>query len=150
MIYLAKAGDFYKVGTSSNPAKRVAEIQTCCPLEVRLIGEWRGEYEEEAQIHAMIVDKRVRGEWYDLDAEDVAAIGRVLSRPDLRDPVPPEGVQLTVGCTFCGGLVRYHGDPEWLTCERCGHKRGTSGNHRSTQVKIDAVLGRYAPVRCWR
>lgn len=75
MIYLARCRDVYKIGyTASDPAKRIKSLQTGNPSRIELIGTVPGSYEEEDRLHVRFAAKRVSGEWFALDDEDVEYI----------------------------------------------------------------------------
>lgn len=63
-----------KVGISSNPRKRLSQIRTACPFHAELLhvepmlDRWHARYHEE-MFHGVYEEKRLNGEWFDLDAE---------------------------------------------------------------------------------
>lgn len=72
----AGADRFYKIGIAKHPIQRKAQHQTslpfalmiaCCYFTPNAVGE-------ERYLHAMFTEKRVRGEWFRLDAEDLDVI----------------------------------------------------------------------------
>lgn len=67
---LDERGGFYKIGYSKDPVYRESTLQAEQPLIV-LIEAWHGDIADEAYLHAQFASKRIRGEWFALDDEDV-------------------------------------------------------------------------------
>jgi hypothetical protein len=66
-VYVIGNGSYVKIGISANPAKRLSEMQTGSPMELRpfwLIGTADAS-RLEAALHARYAAHRTRGEWYD-------------------------------------------------------------------------------------
>lgn len=63
-----------KVGISSNPRKRLSQIKTACPFAAELLhvepmlDRNHARYHEE-MFHGVYAEKRLNGEWFDLDAD---------------------------------------------------------------------------------
>jgi hypothetical protein len=72
-VYVIKCASFYKIGFSKNPNNRRATIQTHCPLDVELIATFKTHkhIEVESQLHERFLNKRTRGEWFELTPEDL-------------------------------------------------------------------------------
>jgi hypothetical protein len=69
---------FYKIGQASNVDARLKSHQTSSPFEVRIalayfVDNMR---REESTLHAMFADKRIRGEWFQLEREDLELIAK--------------------------------------------------------------------------
>lgn len=63
-----------KIGKATDVAFRIAQIQPYCPVELKLIGvvnDWT-----ESEIHSLFSAKRLHGEWFRLDDELMAFIGK--------------------------------------------------------------------------
>lgn len=60
---------FGKVGFSTNPAKRVAELQTGNPRRLRLFAMRPGTLEDEAAVHQKHIDKNILQEWFRITPE---------------------------------------------------------------------------------
>ncbi len=73
-IYVMECAGFYKIGWSVNPRTRLMSIQVGSPLPVTLVGVIEGSVMNEAEWHEAFSDKRVRGEWFALTAEDVSRV----------------------------------------------------------------------------
>lgn len=67
MIYAVRSSSprFIKFGVSDNPAQRLMELQVGCPLELQIIALADWPNESERQIHAFLLETRVRGEWFE-------------------------------------------------------------------------------------
>lgn len=83
-VYLIREpGGLYKIGHSTNPKKRLSSLrgQTPYALQLELVHTIRcnNRYEAESQLHKRYADKRVRGEWFRLDPDDVQAIRKIKS-----------------------------------------------------------------------
>lgn len=63
-IYFAQAGEFVKIGTAKDVAKRIRELQTGCPFRVSLLQVIPGGAKTERLIHSRLSHLHVRGEWY--------------------------------------------------------------------------------------
>lgn len=62
-----------KVGISENVAGRLRNIQTACPLRHRLMEVWNfggriAAQQAEKYAHDFLMDRRLRGEWFDIEA----------------------------------------------------------------------------------
>lgn len=63
-----------KVGISSSPYGRTATLQTGCPFPIRLLHavkcqDRREALRHEQSFHEVCEDKRLLGEWFDMDAD---------------------------------------------------------------------------------
>jgi predicted GIY-YIG superfamily endonuclease len=72
-LYIFRAANgLYKIGKSKNPAQRLQAFKSG-PIEVTLI--WQQEFPDaasaERQAHHYFKKQRVRGEWFDLESEQV-------------------------------------------------------------------------------
>jgi Meiotically Up-regulated Gene 113 (MUG113) protein len=74
-VYLLRCGRLYKIGCSRTPDRRVPELQRGWPLTLKLMCmiETDDPFGLEAYWHRRFLEKRTRGEWFRLSAEDVAA-----------------------------------------------------------------------------
>lgn len=72
-VYLMKAGEFYKIGVSKTPKKRVTRMQTGCPRKIKIIYEFEVQdaYKMEFELHRLYQSKRTHGEWFiDIDEDE--------------------------------------------------------------------------------
>lgn len=67
-VYLIQCGNFFKVGISKQPKRRLKEIQTCNPLPCRIIGTKSVEdaVHLERFIHSELTECNSSGEWFEL------------------------------------------------------------------------------------
>jgi hypothetical protein len=77
-VYLLKHGQHYKIGRSNDTARRRREISLLLPEELEHVHVIETDDPEgiEAYWHRRLASKRVRGEWFALASEDVAAFKR--------------------------------------------------------------------------
>lgn len=77
-VYLMKSGKYYKIGKSVLAEKRAYEIQIQLPEELKLIHKIKTDDPSgiEAYWHRRFANKRMRGEWFNLARQDVAAFRR--------------------------------------------------------------------------
>lgn len=74
--YLAYDNNYYKIGKSKNPIKRIQKLKTANP-SIRLI--CYGEGDKEAFLHKRYDKNRVAREWFDLDEDQIKDIKEVLN-----------------------------------------------------------------------
>jgi len=76
-VYLISCKEgYFKIGRSANPEGRLIQFRTLPPFEFNLehIIPADDDREAERQLHSQFSEKRVRGEWFTLDEEDVEFI----------------------------------------------------------------------------
>jgi len=73
-VYILKAGKYYKIGRSKRPQKRYEDLATLPPWPTEMINTIKaGDMSQlESKLHKRFAEKRKRGEWFELDKEDVA------------------------------------------------------------------------------
>jgi len=70
---------YIKIGfTKDYPTYRESTLQSQEP-EVELINHWKGSMDDEQQLHSMFNEKRIRGEWFSLDPEDLSKVDEYFS-----------------------------------------------------------------------
>lgn len=76
-VYLLHSSiGYYKIGRSISPEVRVKAFSVEMPFEIKLecLVESKDMHELELYFHRHFKDKRVKGEWFQLDAQDVEYI----------------------------------------------------------------------------
>jgi hypothetical protein len=74
-VYVVQADTGHvKIGRSTMPEVRIASLRTCCPVEVRVVGVVRADYDMEPRLHRACAASRVRGEWFDPTREVASAL----------------------------------------------------------------------------
>jgi hypothetical protein len=80
-IYVARHEHGYiKIGKSDNPLSRIKKLQTGCPYEITLCttitveGDW---HVVEAALHDAYVDRRLRGEWFDIPDHEIRNLAEI-------------------------------------------------------------------------
>lgn len=77
-IYIIQLGDtdIYKIGFSKDPDKRIKQLQSKCPIPLKIIYTNFGhDYEfVEKYLHYQYREQRVKGEWFQLSTEDIVKI----------------------------------------------------------------------------
>ncbi len=78
VVYMVKAGRFYKVGRSNAVGRRQCELAIQLPEKATLIHSIATDDPPgiEGYWHRRFADRRRNGEWFELTAEDVAAFRR--------------------------------------------------------------------------
>ncbi len=76
LLYLLKADKYYKIGVTRNLVSRIKSIQTGCMFEVEVEETWLIDdpTKTERQLHKIFKNKRMTGEWFELNEEDVLFI----------------------------------------------------------------------------
>ena len=77
-VYLMKSGKFYKIGRSNSPGRRNYELDIKLPEQVSSVHTISTDDPVgiEAYWHKRFEQKRTRGEWFNLNSEDVKAFKR--------------------------------------------------------------------------
>jgi hypothetical protein len=77
-VYLVKSGKYYKIGCSNNVGRRSYELALQLPEPVTRVHEISTDdpYGIERYWHDRFADKRVNGEWFRLNSQDVKAFKR--------------------------------------------------------------------------
>jgi hypothetical protein len=62
-----------KIGKADDPRARLRGLQTGSPSRLDLVGTLPGDRSEEARLHRLFDARRVRGEWFDLNSDELAS-----------------------------------------------------------------------------
>lgn len=76
-VYLIRASNgVVKIGKTRNLAQRLKDLNTASPLDLELLGSvyYALGDQLELELHAQYADKRIKGEWFDLNEDDIEAI----------------------------------------------------------------------------
>lgn len=103
-----------KIGFSSNPQRRIAEIQTGCPFPVEILATEPGGSARESQLHRRFSHLHLNGEWFVLNDE----VSRYIAKGDrwrlhvnwlsLQHPVGRSIADiLMVATVFVCGVIAY-------------------------------------------
>lgn len=82
-VYLISNGRHTKIGVSVDPPTRLEMLQVGSSAGLTLLHSWPGSFDQEAELHRRYSDKRVRGEWYDLDPLEITAIQKLSALVSL-------------------------------------------------------------------
>lgn len=83
-VYLVKLDKHYKIGISISPESRLQEFTLLpYPLEDICIEKVKNYKQVEKELHKIYTKKRVRGEWFSLDENDIEFIKNYLSEKRL-------------------------------------------------------------------
>jgi len=72
-VMIDKNTGLYKIGRSTNPTRREKTLQSEKPT-IELLFHNSGFHFDETALHRKFADKRVRGEWFKLDADDLSEV----------------------------------------------------------------------------
>jgi hypothetical protein len=76
-VMLNKVTGKYKIGRSNNPEYREKTLQSQEP-DIELLFSCHESIVSEKKLHEIFNDKRVRGEWFDLDSDDILEIRKIM------------------------------------------------------------------------
>lgn len=90
-LMLNKRNRFVKVGVSNNPTFREQTLQSEEP-EIELIFKQETRAYVERFLHHVLKEKRVRGEWFELDQKDIESVPNHILAAEWLDPVNVEEI----------------------------------------------------------
>ena len=79
-VYVVKCAELYKIGATKNATQRIARFETAYPHDLRVVrvAQVPNMAHIEKTLHARFAEKRVKGEWFNLNSSDLRAIAGVL------------------------------------------------------------------------
>lgn len=89
-----KSKDVCKIGISTNPDKRLKQLQTGCPYKLSILAIVKGmDYESERNLHKRYSEYRINGEWFRIRGEIKKLIGdkkenKIKPSPKVKE-IPP-------------------------------------------------------------
>lgn len=118
-VYIAKCESFFKIGKSNNLKRREKGLQTGNPFDVSIIA-YVESYEAnslEKSIQNRYRDRKIKGEWFDLDQDDFLNIVNrfgftILNVPEI-PKVPIDLYEHGFGDPFC--KINTHRKPILMT-----------------------------------
>lgn len=75
-----ESSSIVKIGFTTDPVKRFRHIQTSCPHQLRAVVIRPGTKADERAIHDRFRDRRVYGEWFRFDEQEVIEIAQLRSQ----------------------------------------------------------------------
>jgi len=81
-IYFLSSAGYVKIGKTKDLDGRMANLETCTPLEVKLLHFIKSENidKDEMTFHRMFAIKRTKGEWFKLNENDIEKIRTIEER----------------------------------------------------------------------
>lgn len=77
-LYVLKYGNnnLFKFGVSSNPDRRIKDIDACSPVAIKELGRYffKNVYEIEEMIHDNLKEAKIRREWFKMEELSVLCI----------------------------------------------------------------------------
>lgn len=103
-VYVIECAGRYKIGYSTTPRKRLAKLRKASPVPMRMVHKLRTPIfrEIEQQLHARFYQKRLNGEWFCLDEDDLDYIrgldsigisAEIRARNDAMPKKTPEEIE---------------------------------------------------------
>lgn len=74
VVYFVRAGDFVKVGITTDLHRRLATLRTSNPHEVELLGVVLGGADRERHVHDALSSFHYRREWFRADPDLLTAV----------------------------------------------------------------------------
>ena len=80
-LYVAKMGEYYKIGISKNPTQRLKKFTQLPFMLKTILCECVPNYQEvEKELHEIFNQKRLQGEWFALEEKDIEFIKNYLNK----------------------------------------------------------------------
>ncbi len=120
IVYLIKSGELYKIGmTTGTIENRVKSLQTGSPHRLEIIHtiKTNDPHNLETYLHDLFKNKRVNGEWFNLDKRDIALIRGLDADTEYLGPSRPSTIVKTVGLPDNGHIE--NSIVMTITCPQC-------------------------------
>jgi hypothetical protein len=87
-VYFIKAGQKLKIGKAKDPELRMAELQTGCPFEMRLMGTLKCKsdmhsHTVEQRLHRLFRREHFRGEWFNYYGHLPYVLSKIIKSGDV-------------------------------------------------------------------
>lgn len=63
-LYIIKADNYFKIGVSNDPERRIKDIQSDCPIRIEVLYVGLNEGNEEEMWHTIFKHRKLHGEWF--------------------------------------------------------------------------------------
>lgn len=63
-LYVIRCGEYFKVGSSDNPERRIRDLESSCPYPITTEAIYLNRGHEEARWHELLRDQHHHGEWF--------------------------------------------------------------------------------------
>jgi len=70
-----------KIGYSGTPKQRLRDLTAYSPVELCILAQRRGTYQDERALHKRLAAHRAHGEWFRLEGEVLAVLEEMKRRP---------------------------------------------------------------------
>jgi hypothetical protein len=83
-LYLIKCNEFYKIGSTNNVSARVDQLQTGNPYPLIVDSYYKFDYADSVErcLHSKFKNKRVSGEWFNLENDDLQMLATICNLLD--------------------------------------------------------------------
>lgn len=86
-VYLIGSPDspVVKIGCSTDPKRRLRNLQSGSPAPLRLLATFEGGYVAEKELHRRFAGRRVHGEWFDLGPNPVETVSPFVKAAQVEE-----------------------------------------------------------------
>ena len=81
-----KCQEYYKIGITGNPRKRLVDLQIGNPFKISLVGSYglgNDVSSIETLLHGVVAKKRFSGEWFTLSVSEVELLDSLLREVEI-------------------------------------------------------------------
>lgn len=157
---IGPVGGPFKIGTSFDVQRRLSALQTGSPLDLEVVIEIPGNHGLETALHDKFKNKRIRGEWFKLNNEDLQEILLMTPQESERIELPtvvlwpledyPGNSQLGSWCVYCDRFHLHGGEDNlsWHYDSRVAHcDSGSSSPYFRSTYFLKPVEEKDLPIR---